>query len=105
MDSVTGYSTKTATLTLEHNHPPGYALKALVDVNLLLNTLKSSDTSIGEWVNVIGYVASPRPSNSVQKNVPVQALVLWSSGPLKLDRYEKSMVDRKSYLDMNAEPG
>ena len=97
MHSITGYSTKSAILTLEHNFPPGNAIKALVDVELLLSTLKSNETQLGEWVNVIGYVRSQQQyrlrnfSDIVILHISVQAIVLWSSGPLKLDEYERSL--------------
>ncbi|PVH76211.1 hypothetical protein DL98DRAFT_296358 [Cadophora sp. DSE1049] len=94
---VTGYSTKTATLTLEHNHPPGNALKAQVDVNLLITTLKSNETQIGEWVNVMGYNTGGQKQkvNGEEKvEIGVQALVLWSAGPFNLAGYEKSLDDK-----------
>ena len=100
---VTEYSKKTATLTLEHNHPTGNGIKALVDLELLLNTLKTSETQVGEWVNVIGYTALSKDRNDSTKlcvkpapSVAVQALVLWSAGPLKLDGYERSLDLLKS---------
>jgi hypothetical protein len=97
LDSVTSYSKKTALLTLEHNHPLGSPFKALVDVNLLLNTLKLHETQIGEWVNVIGYIKRIKIQDSLsgdEREVRIQALVLWSSGPFHLEGYEKSL-DRK----------
>jgi hypothetical protein len=104
VQSVTNYSTKTAILTLEHNHPPGNKLKALVDITLLVNTLKSSETRIGEWVNVIGYTQVPQQrranyTNSDELHVQVQAIVLWPSGPLKLDGYERSLDQQKADQD------
>jgi hypothetical protein len=73
-------------------------LKALVDVNLLLNTLKTHENQIGEWVNVIGYVERTKKQNTMSDDdleVRVQALVLWSSGPFNLQGYERSL-DRKT---------
>lgn len=97
--SVTNYSTKAAVLTLKHNHPPGNSVKALVDVNLLLNTLQSHETRVGEWVNVMGYIEQAKNQNSLSiedGEVRVQALVLWSSGPFNLQSYEKSLDSRVS---------
>ena len=34
---------------------------AAVNVELLLSTLKASDTTVGEWINVIGYISSSPP--------------------------------------------
>lgn len=94
--SVTKYSTKTAILTLEHNYPPESSLKVQVDVRLLVNSFTSNETRIGEWVNVMGYISDAesktRSSVSEKSGVHVQAIVLWSSGPLDLGGYEKSLV-------------
>jgi len=95
--SVTSYATASATLCLQDPHPRGSKDHVLVDVKLLLETLKTENTQIGEWVNVIGYiVASPvrpdtTPANRKRSEVHIQALLLWSAGPLDLDRYEASL--------------
>jgi Telomere capping, CST complex subunit len=97
LNSVTNYSIKTAILTLEHNYPSGNPFKALVDVSLLLNMLKSDDTRIGAWVNVIGYIERKKQqvATAEGEKLQVQALVLWSSGPFDLNGYERSL-DRKT---------
>ena len=92
--SVTDYSPKSALLTLEHNHPPGNILKVHVDVKLLLNSLKSHQTQIGEWLNVMGYIERRKKQSTPKTDegdIHVQALVLWSSGPFNLEGYEKSL--------------
>lgn len=106
MSSVENYSTKTAALTLEHNYPPGNKLKALVDVRLLTSTLKPDETRIGEWINVIGYIQAPRQNlaSHVNLRIQVQAIVLWSSGPLKLDGYEKSLGQQKADRESTERP-
>ncbi len=92
--SVTSYSMATGTLTLEHQYPPGSKTRALVDVKLLLDRLKSDQTQVGEWVNVIGYIAADpalhatTPTNQRGPDVHVQALVVWSAGPLDIEQYE-----------------
>ncbi|TVY86350.1 hypothetical protein LAWI1_G006430 [Lachnellula willkommii] len=96
---ITNYSTKTATLTLEHNYPPGRTLRALVSIDLILNTMKSHETRIGEWVNVMGYIqAESQPKHPVVKDsgVPVQAIVLWSSGSFNLQTYERSLDQQRT---------
>lgn len=84
---------------MEHDHPLGNELKALVDVTLLVSTLKSTDTQTGEWVNVIGYVVEKGTSNAVHAGVHVQAILLWACGPLKIQAYEKSLDRQKSERD------
>jgi hypothetical protein len=94
--SVTHYSTKTAVLTLEHNFPTGNTLKVLVDIKLLVSTVKTNETQIGEWVNVMGYIQSQPRQNTTEfvRYVEIQAIVLWSSGPFNLERYEISLSER-----------
>lgn len=100
LDSVTKYDKKTANLTLEHNYPVGNLIRAAVNINLVLATVKSHETQIGEWINVIGYVETdqqnlPKDCKETNCEIPVQALVLWSSGPLNLERYESSLEAQK----------
>jgi hypothetical protein len=99
LDSVIKYDISSAILTLEHKYPPGSVQKALVDVKLLLSTLKSTDTRIGEWVNVMGYItATPSTqrlgTEQTKSTTSVQAIVLWSAGSVRLEEYEKSLSDQ-----------
>jgi hypothetical protein len=97
LSSITSYSIKTAVLTLEHNFPLGNRARVFVDIKLLVTTVKSNEIQIGEWVNVMGYVQPQnehKPTSSDQ-HVEIQAIVLWSSGPFNIERYEKSLEKRK----------
>lgn len=89
-----------AQLTLQHDFPKGSSLQALVDVRLLLERLTAEQISVGEWVNIIGYI-SQTPAVQVKKSskrrmeasaVYVQALMLWSAGPLDISRYETCLA-------------
>lgn len=105
--SVAKYITSNASLLLQHNYPAVPASSspvASVDVNLLLSTLKPTDTHVGEWVNVMGYVTSQsvcgsraeRPSEASKRaTVSVQAIMLWSAGSIKLGDYERILAERK----------
>lgn len=99
--SVTSYSTTSAELTLQHKFPKINEVKAFVDVRLLLEKLTAEQTCVGHWLNVIGYIASSS-TFSVKKQhnlklesptVHVQALMLWSAGPLDIGRYETCVAD------------
>lgn len=98
--SVTSYSIESAQLTLHHHFPKRSGIKALVDVRLLLERLTAEQTSAGEWVNVIGYISSapPTPMTKSSKRkieapaVHIQALMLWSAGPLDIGRYETCLA-------------
>ncbi|KAH8785028.1 CST complex subunit Ten1 [Diaporthe sp. PMI_573] len=93
---VTSYATVSGQLTLQHQFPKSTEIQALVDVRLLLEKLTAGQTSVGEWVNVIGYINPPPPvsatlSTKRKRSLPtvhVQALMLWSAGSLDIGRYE-----------------
>ncbi|KAK4177693.1 telomere capping, CST complex subunit-domain-containing protein [Triangularia setosa] len=92
--SVTSYSTESGVLTLQYRGCEDSQLSfALIDVNLVLQSLGGEQTRIGEWVNVIGYVTSTdsRKLDDTNPVVEVQATLLWSAGPLNLQKYEASV--------------
>ena len=117
--SVTKYSTATGSITLQHAYPMSQVpmATALVDVNLLLSTLKTTDTQVGEWVNVVGYVEASNEApaarlktmggESAQRRygkdaagnltipIRVQAIMLWSAGAIKVVQYERAVEERK----------
>ena len=95
---MTSYSLATGILTLEHRLPAEtISVFALVDVNLVLESLGSDQTRVGEWLNVIGYITDPAPladstgSNHGGPRVHAQAVLLWSAGPVDVGRYETSL--------------
>ena len=83
--------------------------------------MKSSDTRIGEWVNVIGYIEcgtstswrkdadqcartkvtsgrrelGTKTSAGQCHEAKVQAVLLWSAGAVKLGGYEKTLENRE----------
>jgi hypothetical protein len=53
---------------------------------------------VGEWVNVMGYIESIDQVCSMRSfdsnvGVAIQAIVLWTSGPIHLDLYERSLAN------------
>jgi hypothetical protein len=66
-------------------------------VQLVLEKIGAEQTRIGEWVNVIGYVTSVSASLAGKSarhdgpSVHVQALLLWSAGPLDVQKYCSSV--------------
>ena len=119
---VTNYTLHKGILELQHAYPPPPSHKsifALVDVNLLLETLKREDTQVGAWVNIVGYVEGivkegkrgemrekERDVEAEQWDgapvvyVRVQAIMLWSAGGVKIAEYEKALRERlKVYGD------
>lgn len=101
--SVTSYSVATGCLSMGHLYPPDTNVVALVDVNLLLATLTTELTRVGEYVNVIGYITARRDSpgtdihaiNKESARVSVQALVVWSTGPMDIQKYERTFHNTK----------
>ena len=92
-------------------------MTALVDVNLLLSTLKTTNTQVGEWVNVIGYLEVSNEPSAVRQQqrggesaqqrggkeaarrttgvYRVQAVMLWSAGAVRIADYERVLEERK----------
>jgi hypothetical protein len=107
--SVEEYQTPSGTLVLKHNYPPSSASSTITHVNIdhVLETVKSTDIQVGSWVNIIGYVTAgekiakqPTARQSLKAKDPprqphVQAIVLWSAGSVNLDAYEKAVEQRK----------
>lgn len=94
--SVTNYSVESGEVTLQHKTPSSKYKIALIDVNLLLETLKTPSTRIGEWVNVIGYVTKQKAEPSSDRPLhatSIQAIIYWSAGPLKTDEYEDAVTE------------
>ena len=95
---VTDYNTKTGEVILQHKSQDCRDKTALVDVNLQLETLSTSLTRIGEWVNVIGYVAKQESKLSHDgKNVShftsIQAIIYWSAGAITVEEYEEAVAE------------
>ena len=84
-------------------------MTALVDVSLLLEGLKITDTQVGAWVNVIGYIGSVLPERGGRgtgnrreestAEVKVQAIMVWYAGAIATDEYESALLRRKIICD------
>ncbi|KAK3898579.1 CST complex subunit Ten1 [Staphylotrichum tortipilum] len=95
---VESYSPMSGILTLEHRLPDEtHPALALVDVKLVLESMRSDQTRKGEWVNVIGYITEIPPladDGGLSHGGPrihAQAVLLWSAGPVDIQRYELSV--------------
>ncbi|KAI0205853.1 CST complex subunit Ten1 [Astrocystis sublimbata] len=112
---VSGYSTHSAELTLRHPYPKDTNdVAVLVDLKLLLETLKAEQTNRGQWVHVVGYLTfvdnpvSPATATSLRQSskptstvrISVQALFLWIARDLDIAAYEKSMLDDTNENDV-----
>ncbi|KAI9167597.1 hypothetical protein HJFPF1_03728 [Paramyrothecium foliicola] len=92
--SVTSYSIHTGTLTVCHSYPQDNNVVAVVDLDLVLESLNHEITQVGEWINLIGYVTPKPRSTAVASHVSdkqpvyIQALLVWSTGPFEIKQYE-----------------
>ena len=84
----------------------------MVDLKLVMETLRSTDTRVGEWVNVVGYVEADNVKldkevrggsrewrggdiegqDGEMARPKVQAVMLWSAGGVKLADYERAVA-------------
>ena len=96
------YNVKTGCLHLQHAYPlssnkPSPTVLAVVDIGLVGPTIKSTDTQVGEWVNVMGYVGEKIAGATKREiGVRVQALMLWSAGALIIKDYERAVQGRRA---------
>ncbi len=105
-------------MELQHAYPPPPHIPtvALVDVNVVLESLKREDMQVGAWVNVMGYVEgvlkearreqgqgrtglAKRNGNGVREGpravrVRVQAVILWSAEGVKIGEYERTLEEK-----------
>lgn len=101
-DSVTNYSITTGLLTLEHDYPRGTQTKAYVDLMLLRSTLRSTDTAVGEWVNVMGYVTKGPGYQETSRQAAKSNLIMNKAQPTSFTEAPKAFKDDnvspKAYL-------
>lgn len=119
---VTRYAVSTGVIELQHAYPPQphTSTVALVDVNVILESLKREDTQVGAWVNVMGYVGEVLKDGKREQGqgqgqgktglgkrkgdmvcegprvvrARVQAIMLWSAGGVRIGEYERTLEER-----------
>ncbi|KAF2475364.1 uncharacterized protein BDR25DRAFT_213385 [Lindgomyces ingoldianus] len=89
---VDEYVVKSATLCLKHPYPgPSPPKIARVNIDHVLESVKSCEIDVGSWLNVIGYVEA-----RMSHGVGVQAVTVWSAGNVDLDMYQRAVDVRKA---------
>ena len=71
---VLAYNAQIGLLELAHAYPPSLSssnVRAMVDVNIILETMKKEDFEIGAWINVVGYVQGSKRKGG-EPNVKVR---------------------------------
>lgn len=104
------YDDSTGRLIVEHKYPRDTSsklpMRAIVDINLLLDTIKTDALPTGSWINIIGYlqhtslpktrVSSSGRRRTVQDLPRVQAILMWNAGAVRVEEYEKTLEDHLS---------
>lgn len=107
---VTDYEDGKGQLIVEHNYASGLdsapSTKAIVDVNMLLESMKIDAVQPGSWINIIGYVRNKSPRKArrslsghrmVGEDLPkIQAILIWNAGAVQVRNYEKTLEEQMS---------
>lgn len=100
---VTGYDVHHGILRLAHAYPSNASLSplssnatAVVDVTVIVDSLKRDILEVGAWLNVIGYVKEQRQGGNKggSGSVGVQATMIWAATGVRLGEYEKAVEGR-----------
>jgi hypothetical protein len=90
--SLDGYDTTTGVLTARHDYRSNNHV-AKVTIEHVREQLPSTTATIGSWINIVGYV-----QQSTVSETTVQAVMLWTAGPMKLVDYERALQARKDAM-------
>ncbi len=106
MSSVFEYDATKGQVHVEHAYPVTMTPtpRAVIDVNLVLETFQGDMLENGRWINVIGYVKGRQQTQetstgrSLEADLPhlleivlVQAVLVWDAGAMRVDEYEKTV--------------
>lgn len=88
-------------MTLLHSHTDQHHQEALVDVNLILESLNNSLLAYGQWVNIVGYVTQQEHEPSLEGFpeayvTSVQAIMYWATGALPICWHEDAMNEMRA---------
>ena len=70
------------------------AVIAELEISLIREDLRESDTAIGTWLNVVGYVQSIAKPKSGLCKPKVQALAVWDAGSVNIEAYSEALDAR-----------
>ena len=100
---VNSYNSQKGILELTHAYPSsidGPIIRAIVDVNVILETMRRDDLEAGAWVNVLGYVQGRKKNaGDGAVSVNVQAIMIWGAGSVELGKYETAVSERLSAVE------
>ena len=100
---IRAYDTQVGVLELMHSYPPSSPssnMRALVDIGVIVETMKREDLEVGAWVNVVGYVQGhERKAREDVLTINVQAIMVWGAGSVRLGQYEKAVASRMGLGD------
>ena len=78
----------------------------MIDVQLVLESIKAHELRAGSWLNVIGYIRRPehvrtkrktsdKEKSSGSPEIHIQAVMIWSGGAIKVGDYETILNRQK----------
>ena len=99
---VTNYDEATGCLEVQHRYKdqPKQFTKAIINIEIVLESISRDMLSTGNWINVIGYVKSHGSKMSKRSSLSkkssfeppvVQAVLLWDAGAIKVPEYERAI--------------
>lgn len=94
---VVAYNVHRGVLVLWHAYPSAPSssnVLAVVDVTVIVETMRREDLEVGAWINVIGYVQEREGDHGASMTVGVQAIIIWGAEGVKLGEYEKAVAGR-----------
>ena len=71
-------------------------------VQNVLENINHQLLEVGAWVNVVGYVTKASESsraNAIPKATLVEAVMIWSAGAIKLDKYKTAVREYQKPLN------
>lgn len=101
------YEVAKGQILLEHAYPKDASPtpQVWVDINLVLESTKSSTLAPGTWVNVVGYVQTPTQQSrkksattahrADEAAATLQAVLAWDAGALRIAEYEHILEEQK----------
>jgi hypothetical protein len=76
------------------------SVNAELDISLVTEDFREKDTTIGTWLNVVGYIQDRRMKKDGKTiNVQIKALLAWDAGSVDVNDYSSVLKDKISYTN------
>ena len=95
LQSPTQFCQQNVKLSEEQKEGPfSGAVVAELEIDLIREDLRESDTAVGTWLNVVGYVKTVAKSKSGLYKPKVQALATWDARSVNIEAYSEALNAR-----------